>query len=285
METLEYITLIAGIAVLGICFVLSLGSYFAKKALVRTESLPDPDVPEKRAFTRFGNFWFILAALGLVLVTVSIIARIVAAGRGPFSNMYEFSVAFSWGIVAVSLFFLWRYRVAIIGAVGLVIALAILIFALTLPSRVLPLVPALQQSVLLSVHVASAIISYGALAVGFSAAVIYLFVRNRRVSWLPRPELLETISYRTVIVGFPFLTLTIILGAVWANIAWGRPWGWDPKETASLVTWLIFAAYLHARVIAGWRGARSAWLLVIGFLAILFTFFGNYIFSGLHSYT
>ncbi len=285
METLEYITLIAGIAVLGICFVLSLGSYFAKKALVRTESLPDPDVPEKRAFTRFGNFWFILAALALVLVTVSIIARIVAAGRGPFSNMYEFSVAFSWGIVAVSLFFLWRYRVAIIGAVGLVIALAILIFALTLPSRVLPLVPALQQSVLLSVHVASAIISYGALAVGFSAAVIYLFVRNRRVSWLPRPELLETISYRTVIVGFPFLTLTIILGAVWANIAWGRPWGWDPKETASLVTWLIFAAYLHARVIAGWRGARSAWLLVIGFLAILFTFFGNYIFSGLHSYT
>lgn len=285
METLEYITLIAGIAVLGICFVLSLGSYFAKKALVRTESLPDPDVPEKRAFTRFGNFWFILAALALVLVTVSIIARIVASGRGPFSNMYEFSVAFSWGIVAVSLFFLWRYRVAIIGAVGLVIALAILIFALTLPSRVLPLVPALQQSVLLSVHVASAIISYGALAVGFSAAVIYLFVRNRRVSWLPRPELLETISYRTVIVGFPFLTLTIILGAVWANIAWGRPWGWDPKETASLVTWLIFAAYLHARVIAGWRGARSAWLLVIGFLAILFTFFGNYIFSGLHSYT
>lgn len=285
METLEYITLIAGIAVLGICFVLSLGSYFAKKALVRTESLPDPDVPEKRAFTRFGNFWFILAALALVLVTVSIIARIVASGRGPFSNMYEFSVAFSWGIVAVSLFFLWRYRVAIIGAVGLVIALAMLIFALTLPSRVLPLVPALQQSVLLSVHVASAIISYGALAVGFSAAVIYLFVRNRRVSWLPRPELLETISYRTVIVGFPFLTLTIILGAVWANIAWGRPWGWDPKETASLVTWLIFAAYLHARVIAGWRGARSAWLLVIGFLAILFTFFGNYIFSGLHSYT
>ncbi len=87
-----------------------------------------------------------------------------------------------------------------------------------------------------------------------------------------------------MIVGFPFLTLTIILGAVWANIAWGRPWGWDPKETASLVTWLIFAAYLHARVIAGWRGTRSALLLVIGFLAILFTFFGNYIFSGLHSY-
>jgi len=284
METLEYVTLIAGIAVLGVCFALALGSFFAGKALVRTETGASPDVAEKRAFTRVGKFWFIIAALALVLVTVSIVTRIVASGRGPFSNMYEFSVAFSWGIIVVSLFFLWRYRIAIIGAAGFVIALAMLIFAVTLPSRVLPLVPALQQSVLLSVHVASAIISYGSLAVGFSAAVIYLFVHNRRVSWLPRPELLETISYRTVIVGFPFLTLTIILGAVWANIAWGRPWGWDPKETASLVTWLIFAAYLHARVIAGWRGTRSAWLLVIGFLAILFTFFGNYIFSGLHSY-
>jgi cytochrome c-type biogenesis protein CcsB len=285
MDNLEYITLIAGIVVLGVCFVLSLGAFFTKKALVRTESGAAPDAAEKRTFTRLGNFWSILAALALVLVTVSIVARIVSSGRGPFSNMYEFSVAFSWGIIAVSLFFLRFYRISIIGAAGLVIALAMLIFALTLPSRVLPLVPALQQSVLLSVHVASAIISYGALAVGFSTAVIYLFVHKRRVSWLPRPELLENISYRTVIVGFPFLTLTIILGAVWANIAWGRPWGWDPKETASLVTWLIFAAYLHARVIAGWRGTRSAWLLVIGFIAILFTFFGNYIFSGLHSYS
>ncbi|OGO06576.1 MAG: c-type cytochrome biogenesis protein CcsB [Chloroflexi bacterium RBG_13_57_8] len=226
----------------------------------------------------------VMAALALALVTISIISRAVASGHGPFSNMYEFSLAFSWGIIIVSLFFLWRYRITIIGAVGLALALGMLIFASTLPSRVLPLVPALQQSVLLSVHVASAVISYGALAVGFSTAVIYLLVRGRRVAWLPQPELLENISYRTVIVGFPFLTLTIILGAVWANIAWGRPWGWDPKETASLVTWLIFAAYLHARIIAGWRGARSALLLVIGFLAILFTFFGNYIFSGLHSY-
>ena len=285
METLEYVTLIAGIIVLGFVFVLALGAYFTKNALVRTEPGAGPDIAEKRTFTRVGNFWSILAALALLLVTVSIVARIISSGRGPFSNMYEFSVAFSWGIIAVSLFFLRRYRISIIGAAGFVIALAMLIFAMTLPSRVLPLVPALQQSVLLSIHVASAIISYGALAVGFSAAVIYLFVHKRRVSWLPRPELLETISYRTVIVGFPFLTLTIILGAVWANIAWGRPWGWDPKETASLVTWLILAAYLHARVIAGWRGTRSAWLLVIGFIAVLFTFFGNYIFSGLHSYT
>ncbi len=284
MDTLESITLIAGIIALAVCLVLSLGSLLMKKPLVKTVSGGNQPAVEKRVFSRLGFYWIIVAALALVFITVSIIARAIASGHGPFSNMYEFSVAFSWGIVAVCLFFLWRYRITIIGVVGFILALAMLIFASTLPSRVLPLVPALQQSVLLSVHVASAVISYGSLAVGFSAAVIYLLVRNRRVAWLPQPELLENISYRTVIVGFPFLTLTIILGAVWANIAWGRPWGWDPKETASLVTWLIFAAYLHARVIAGWRGTRSALLLVIGFLAILFTFFGNYIFSGLHSY-
>ena len=284
MDTLETVARIAGIVVLAICFVLSLGSYFTKKAMVKTTPRGNPAAIEKRDFTRLGSFWMVIALLAFALVSVVIIARIIATGHGPFSNMYEFSIAFSWGIIAVSLFFMWRYRITIIGVVGFVLALGMLIFASTLPSRALPLVPALQQSVLLSVHVASAVISYGALAVGFSAAVIYLLVRNRKVSWLPQPDLLETISYRTVIVGFPFLTLTIILGAVWANIAWGRPWGWDPKETASLVTWLIFAAYLHARVIAGWRGSRSALLLVLGFLAILFTFFGNYIFSGLHSY-
>ena len=284
MDTLENITLIAGIAVLAVCFILALGSYFMKKAMIKAAPRGNPGAMEKGSFTRLGNLWMGIAVLAFALVSLSIIARVIASGRGPFSNMYEFSLAFSWGIIGVSLFFLWRYRITIIGVVGLVLALGMLIFASTLPSRVLPLVPALQQSVLLSVHVASAVISYGALAVGFSAAVIYLLVRNRKVSWLPQPDLLENISYRTVIVGFPFLTLTIILGAVWANIAWGRPWGWDPKETASLVTWLIFAAYLHARVIAGWRGSRSALLLVIGFLAILFTFFGNYIFAGLHSY-
>jgi cytochrome c-type biogenesis protein CcsB len=283
MDTLEYAMFIAGIVALAMCFALSLGLFLMKKALVGTVSRGE-SAAAKRVFTRAGSIWMIIAGLAFLFITASLITRIIASGHGPFSNMYEFSVAFSWGIITVSLFFLWRYRIAVIGAIGFILALGLLIFASTLPSRVVPLVPALQQSVLLSVHVASAIISYGALAVGFSAALVYLMVRRRKVSWLPQPELLENISYRAVIIGFPFLTLTIILGAVWANIAWGRPWGWDPKETASLVTWLILATYLHARVIAGWRGARSALLLVIGFLAVLFTFFGNYIFTGLHSY-
>ena len=97
-------------------------------------------------------------------------------------------------------------------------------------------------------------------------------------------DIFDIISYRSVVIGFPFLTLTIVLGAIWADIAWGRYWSWDPKETASLVTWLIYAVYMHARLMRGWRGKKTAILLIVGFGAILLTFFGNYIFTGLHAY-
>jgi cytochrome c-type biogenesis protein CcsB len=284
MDNLENISLIASIVALGFCFVFSLFSFIARKDIIRTIQRGNTETATVRTFTPMGRAWIIVAGLALLFITISIISRAIASGHGPFSNMYEFSVAFAWGIVVMSLFFLRKYRTAAIGAIGVTMALGLLIFANTLPSKIIPLVPALQQSILLSVHVACAIISYGALAVGFGAAVIYLITYKRNVSWMPQPDVLDRISYNTVIIGFPFLTLTIILGAVWANIAWGRPWAWDPKETASLVTWLIFVAYLHARIIRGWRGTRCALLLVAGFVAVLFTFFGNYIFGGLHSY-
>ena len=124
-----------------------------------------------------------------------------------------------------------------------------------------------------------------ALGVGlFAAAVLHLVQPPQGRRGLPGPELLDEISYRAVTVGFPFLTLVIVLGAFWAEVAWGSYWSWDPKETASLVTWLIYGAYLHARVVRGWRGNRAAWLLVVGFGATLFTYFGNLFFGGLHSY-
>ena len=97
-------------------------------------------------------------------------------------------------------------------------------------------------------------------------------------------DLLDEIGYRAVVIAFPLLTIMIILGAIWADIAWGRYWSWDPKETAALVTWLIYGAYLHARVVRDWRGSKAAWLLILGFAAILFTYFGNLFFGGLHSY-
>ncbi len=227
-----------------------------------------------------GNLNLAMLIIGLLSITVSLTARAIATGHGPFSNMYEFAAAFAWGVVLMGLVFWWRYKMPVISAVGTVVALGLLLFARTLPSQSLPLVPALQQSVLLTTHVASAVISYGAFTIGFGSAVLFLVKgKNGKES-----EILDEISYHAVLVGFPFMTLVIVLGALWADVAWGKYWSWDPKETASLVTWLLYASYLHARVMRGWRGRRASILLVIGFAAVLLTFFGNYIFSGLHSY-
>lgn len=283
MANFENLALTGGIIVLALGLVFPLFSVIFKNPMVKATTYVNPHTRTIRLYTPSGYTWISLLGLALIFITALIINRAIISGHGPFSNMYEFSVAFSWGIILMSLFFLWRYKLTVIGIIGVIIAISLLLFANTLPSKIIPLVPALRQSVLLSVHVAAAIIAYGALTVGFGSAAVFLLAQ-RRNSRVTQPEIFDSVSYHTVIIGFPFLTATIILGAIWANIAWGRPWGWDPKETASLVTWLIFAAYLHARVMRGWHGTKSALLLVIGFLAILFTFFGNYIFSGLHSY-
>ena len=152
-------------------------------------------------------------------------------------------------------------------------------------SEIKPLVPALQNNRLLAIHVASMIVSYSVLGVAFVGAVLYLIQgEGDRFSWLPSSRTLDDVTYKAVVAGFPILGLGIALGAYWGNIAWGRYWSWDPKETAALVTWLVYGAYLHARVIRGWRGDRSAYLLLVGFAATAFTYYGNYFFGGLHSY-
>ena len=153
------------------------------------------------------------------------------------------------------------------------------------------LVPALQSPTLLTIHVALMILSYAVLAVAFGAAAMHLAQgwrfagRAGRFAFLPTPERCDLLTYRAVLVGFPLLAVGVALGAFWANDAWGRYWGWDPKETAALVTWLIFAVYIHARGLRGLRGSRSAWIVVAGFAAVLFTYLGvNLWISGLHSY-
>ena len=223
--------------------------------------------------------------LAFAFLTASLVLRTVAVGHGPFSNQYEFAVSFSWGVLGAYLFFERRYHLRTLGLVALPIALAMMLYAASIPSTAEPLVPALQNNLLLTTHVAVAIVAYGTFSVAFAAAVLYLIQPEGGRRPLPRPEVLDEISYRAVVIGFPFLTLVIVLGAVWAQVAWSSYWSWDPKETASLVTWLIYGAYLHARVVRGWRGKRAAWLLVIGFGATLFTYFGNLFFGGLHSYS
>jgi len=249
-------------------------------SLIGTESVAVTRGPSGPA-----TYGSLIAWLGLLFISAALVFRTIAVGHGPFANMYEFSVAFAWGVLAAYLYFERRYRQRVMGLVALPVTLALLLYATTIPSTAEPLVPALQNSLLLTTHVAVAIVAYGGFAVAFAAAVLHLIASATGTRRLPRLELLDEISYRAVVIGFPFLTLVIVLGAVWANVAWGRYWGWDPKETASLVTWLIYGAYLHARVVRGWRGNRAAWLLVAGFAATLFTYFGNLFFGGLHSYS
>ena len=226
----------------------------------------------------------LIAWLSFFFLTVSLVARTIHVGHGPFSNMYEFSVAFALGALGVYLYFERRYHLRTLGLVVLPIVVGLLLYATTVPSGADPLVPALQNNLLLTVHVATAIVAYGSFTVAFGTALMYLIQPETGRRGLPRPAILDEISYRAVVIGFPFLTLVIVLGALWAEVAWGRYWGWDPKETASLVTWLIYGAYLHARVVRAWHGRRAAWLLVLGFAATLFTYFGNYFFGGLHAY-
>jgi cytochrome c-type biogenesis protein CcsB len=233
---------------------------------------------------RLNTLAALTAGLSIIFITLTIISRIVQTGHGPFSDMYEFSLSFAWGVAVAGLVFHRRYKADSILNMTLIIALLLLIFARVQYAPPGSLVPALQQSALLSAHVASAVVAYGTLTIGFVTAVMYLVQKRYSLSWLPDLEVLDNITYRSVMVGFPFLTLLIVLGALWADIAWGRYWGWDPKETASLVTWLIYAAYMHTRLVRGWKGTRASILLIVGFLAIVFTFFGNYIFSGLHTY-
>ena len=221
-----------------------------------------------------------------LLMVASLATRAVIVQRGPWGNMYEFSIAFAVGILGGYLLLERRYPIRSIAFLPLAVALFLVGYAATLPSTIEPLVPALDNAPLLTVHVAMAMISYGVLAISFAAAVGYLIQgRADRFAWLPSHKVLDEVAYRSVIIGFPIFATMIILGSYWASIAWGRYWGWDPKETSALVTWLIYAVYLHARNQRGWAGRPSALILVIGFGAVLFTYFGNLFFSGLHSYS
>lgn len=226
----------------------------------------------------------ILSMLCIALMTAFMAARAIRIGHGPFTSMYEFTIAFVWGILLMSLIFSRKYKNIVINLAGFIVGACLMAYAGTLSAETSPLVPALQNSILLSAHVFSAVIAYGSFTIGFIASVLFLIQKEDRFSALPAAAKLEDISYHSVVIGFPFLTLVIVLGAIWADIAWGSFWSWDPKETASLVTWLLYAGYLHTRLNKKWKGNKSAILLVVGFVAVIFTFFGNYFFNGLHSY-
>lgn len=203
----------------------------------------------------------------------------------PLSNFYESLIFFSWCLAFLALIFLPRFREGFLGVVGGLAAALVLAYAsLGADSRLKPLMPALKSNWLL-VHVITCFLGYAAFAFAFGSGVLYLVQMGRRTSQKSLPVLLDRLVYRTAVIGFVFLTLGILTGAVWAETAWGRYWSWDPKETASLVTWLIYAALLHARLVKGLQGRPIAWLAVAGFGAVLFTYLGvSFLLPGLHSY-
>ncbi len=211
-------------------------------------------------------------------------------GRIPLTNQYESMVLFAWATASVYLLLELRYRNRIIGAfVAFIPFLSLGLGSLLFDTTIRPLVPALQSN-WLSVHVITCFLGYAAFAASFGVSLLYMVRQRldpegRMAKVLPSEDLLDHLNYRAIATGFPFLSLGIITGAIWADVAWGTYWSWDPKETWSLITWLIYAAFLHARLSRGWRGKRAAVLSVIGFAATLFTYFGvNFLLSGLHSY-
>jgi cytochrome c-type biogenesis protein CcsB len=236
--------------------------------------------------TPLGRAAILLTRLGFALLVVSLLLRAFVVGRGPWGNMFEFSVAFATSIIGGYLVLGRRYPIRSIGFIPVGIALVLLLYAASLGSGIKDLVPALQNPPLLTIHVGMAVISYGTFATSFGAGVAYLLQgKDDRFRWLPSHKLLDEVAYRSVIVGFPIFATMIVLGSWWASIAWSRYWGWDPKETAALVTWLTYAVYLHARNQRAWSGRPAAMLLVVAFGMVLVTYSGSLWFSGLHSYS
>ena len=253
----------------------------------------------RRSFAdRIGRWSVALMVFGAVVHGGSIAVRGVAVDAVPWSNMYEFaSVAGLVGVVAF-LLVLWRApAIRRLGGFILLPAIVLMVLAGTVwYSRAQPLVPALQ-SYWLAIHVTLAAVSEGALMTSAVLTVLYLVKARhdrkplrsaslvRLATRLPAAETLDKAAYRVVAFAFPLYTIAVICGAIWAEAAWGRYWGWDPKETWAFIVWVVYACYLHARATAGWKGRAAAWINLTGFASITFNFLiVNIVVSGLHSY-
>lgn len=225
---------------------------------------------------------------GMLAQLISIILRGLVVGRLPLSNVYEFIVLFSFCMALILLRFQRKIHSPYFSASILLLILIINTTAILMPQNTVPLAPALQ-SVWLQFHVLAAILAYGSFGVAFVMALLYLFIFHSKKTIVDTDlsELndLDRKILKIVFIGYLFMSLVLITGSVWAEQVWGSWWSWDPKETWALITWLIYTLYIHLRITMGYRGAKSAWVAVIGFLAVIFTLFGvTWLLPGLHSY-
>ncbi|MEU6793882.1 c-type cytochrome biogenesis protein CcsB [Nonomuraea wenchangensis] len=245
--------------------------------------VPD-SAPPSRLAARAGTAGLALGWLGWAANLAAIVTRGLAVGRWPWGNMYEFVVALCFAAVTAFLLTQLRHNVRFLGAFVMVTATlglgaAVKVFY----TAAGPVVPALN-SYWIAIHVSAAIIASGLFALAGVAGVLYL-VRGDGMSRLPSREDLERVAHRAIVFAFPLWTFAVIAGALWADRAWGRYWGWDPKEVWSFITWVAYAAYLHARVTAGWRGKAATVVQLVAFACLLFNLIGVNIFvGGMHSY-
>src|SRR5580698_3643295 len=269
-----------------------------------SRTLPPPAPPAGAPASRWpSGFWvriaFALTCIGVTCHVTAILTRGLAEHRVPWGNMYEFLAAITCMAVLTLVAASIRYRAYYMGLFVLlpvVLGLGIDLTVIYTPAG--QLVPALQ-SYWIAIHVTAMIVAAGLFIFGAVVTTIYLLADRSerrlaagRPSWsagilqhLPGPVILDRLSYRTVLFGFPVWTFGVMAGAIWADHAWGRYWGWDPKETWSFITWVVYAMFLHARATAGWRGKRAAWIHLAGFGCLMFNLIGvNLLITGLHSY-
>lgn len=239
-----------------------------------------------------------LSILGTITLTTALGLRWYEShelgfGHAPLTNMYESLVFFAWCIAIFYLFMEFKFKNRVIGAFVMPFAFISMAYASRLDTQIKPLIPALQSNWLIA-HVMTCFIGYGAFAMAAGLGVMYLlkkYANDRKLpadsltGSLPDLRVIDDMTYKTIVFGFLWLSAGIITGAVWANEAWGTYWSWDPKETWSIITWFVYASTLHARFTRGWAGSRIAWLAIIGFVSVFFTYFGvNFLLSGLHAY-
>jgi cytochrome c-type biogenesis protein CcsB len=250
----------------------------------------------KRAFAGKMAFWIIFA--GFLIHLAGLLVRwresyLTGYGYIPLANMYESLVFFSWTIVLIYLIADIRYRQRVLGIIAALLAVIAIAVTSLLPgitSDIRFLVPALQSN-WLAIHVITCMLGYAAFAISFGVSIAYLIQSRKRqsarylIGGFPPARTLDEINYKAITIGFPLLTIGIITGAIWAHYAWGSYWSWDSKETSSLVTWLVYTAFLHARYTHAWQRKKAAILSIAGFCAVIFTYFGvNFFLPGLHSY-
>jgi cytochrome c-type biogenesis protein CcsB len=236
---------------------------------------------------RFGRMSVSLIVLGALLHAGSLLLRGLATGRVPWGNMYEFGATLSLAAVVTWLVLLRRFPIRRM-SVWLLLPVILLMFlsGVVLYTDAAPVQPALQ-SYWLAIHVFAIALGSGMVVVPGVVSVLYL-VKVHRPGWvtrLPAADVLDQVAYRTTVFAFPIYTAGVIFGAIWAESAWGRFWGWDPKETVAFIAWIVYASYLHSRATAGWRGGRAAVINIVGLAVMVFNlFFINLVVAGLHSY-